>query len=422
MLWKVLIVADDLTGAMDAAAQFAVRGLKTELFLKPDAECGQESEVIVIDTESRNLSASEAKKRVQAAVEPWLPVPSKGLLFKKIDSTLRGNVGSELETLLAVTHLKSAVVAPAFPANARIVVGGHILVGQVPLLRSYAGRDVYTPVHSSYLPELLRHQTSRPMTKITLQQLEKGRDVVLTAFEEVLAKGKEIVLFDTAEQEDLDLIVESVQVGRDNVIWVGSAGLAQALADELAQDQPLERTGTGPRQLKGKTLILYGSPNQVCKEQIAYLGEHLPAVPIKPVPVEIFQGESEQEKVVSKYVTELKQSNVFALAVSCSNLSLDLPGGPKVSWAIRDFLATLATRAIKEAGVTNLVLSGGDTARAVFERLGIAKVDLQTELLPGIPVARAKEHTGCELAVITKAGGFGPPDTLVQILAHTLQE
>lgn len=416
---KVLIIADDLTGAMDAAAQFAVRGLKTELLLKPDAKCGQEAEVIVLDTETRNLSAAEAKERLQTVIKPWLPVPPERILFKKIDSTLRGNVGHELETLLEITNRKHAVVAPAFPANARIVVGGYILVGRVPLLRSYAGQDVYTPVRSSYLPELLKQQTSKAMTGIALQQLEKGKEVVRATFEEAWAEGREIIVCDTAEQEDLDLIVKSVQPSRDNVIWVGSAGLAQALADELAQDRTITVARTSP-QLTGKTLILYGSPNQVCQDQILYLKEHLPSVPIKPIPAAIVQGEKDQRKIINEYVTKLQQSDVFAMAVSCSNLPLDLSAGTKVSWAIRDFLATLAKRATAEAGVNNLVLSGGDTAWAVFERLDIAKVHLQTELLPGIPVARATGQDGQELAVITKAGGFGPPDTLVQIIAHTL--
>src|SRR5882724_1555236 len=120
------LIADDLTGACDAGALFAGRG-RVAVFVTP-ATPGPEWNVAAVDTESRGLAPHRAAKAIRAAAERLGTRLAQGLLFKKIDSTLRGPVGAELESLLAASGRTSALVCPAFPGQHRVVVDGTLLV------------------------------------------------------------------------------------------------------------------------------------------------------------------------------------------------------------------------------------------------------------------------------------------------------
>ncbi len=108
---NIALIADDLTGAMDAGLQFGKRGLRALVPLGwqalPDAE------VLVVDTDTREATASEAHRRVGLVAGALCG----RTLFKKVDSTMRGNVGYELRALLEVLSPRAIVVAPAFPGG-----------------------------------------------------------------------------------------------------------------------------------------------------------------------------------------------------------------------------------------------------------------------------------------------------------------
>jgi uncharacterized protein YgbK (DUF1537 family) len=155
---KIAVIADDLTGANDTGVQFAKQGLATVVLLNAgNLSSGAASDVVVIDTGSRALPAAEARAR---AAEAARLVKSGGIgtVYKKIDSTLRGNLGVEIDAIMDGCGLALAVVAPAFPQNGRLTVGGLHLLNGVPLEASEIARDPKMPVCESSLPALLAGQ------------------------------------------------------------------------------------------------------------------------------------------------------------------------------------------------------------------------------------------------------------------------
>ena len=116
---RLVVVADDLTGATDTGLQFSKVGLRTEVYFDPPLLPGS-GDVIVITTESRSRPADEARRRVAQAgarIRSW----NVRHIYKKIDSTMRGNIGAEVEALANSLDRRLVILTPAFPANGRTV-------------------------------------------------------------------------------------------------------------------------------------------------------------------------------------------------------------------------------------------------------------------------------------------------------------
>lgn len=140
---KLGVIADDLTGANDTGVQFSKQGLKTIVLSKADSlvELSKQADVIVLDTESRALSKQDAYERVKEAANRLVEAKIS-IIYKKIDSTLKGNIGAEIDAVMDATGINPAIVVPAFPANKRVTVGGYQLVNQIPLGKTEASRDL----------------------------------------------------------------------------------------------------------------------------------------------------------------------------------------------------------------------------------------------------------------------------------------
>ncbi|HID17293.1 TPA: four-carbon acid sugar kinase family protein, partial [Candidatus Bathyarchaeota archaeon] len=155
---KYGILADDFTGAGDVGLQFRRSGFKVTIITKLDVSLAVEAVkgagAIVLDTETRNASGGEAYKTVRRAVE-IMKESRVELAYKKIDSTLRGNIGSELDAVLDATIKKLSLVAPALPEAQRATVGGYHLVRWTPIEQTEFAKDPLKPVKESNLVKLI---------------------------------------------------------------------------------------------------------------------------------------------------------------------------------------------------------------------------------------------------------------------------
>ena len=125
------MIADDLTGALDAAAPFAERGLRTIVVVTPDGldaadrQLVADADIICINTASREIEIDEAARRVTAATKALL-AHEPGLLFKKVDSRLKGHLHAELRAMLNASGRSEIVLAPAIPDLGRVVIAGAV--------------------------------------------------------------------------------------------------------------------------------------------------------------------------------------------------------------------------------------------------------------------------------------------------------
>jgi uncharacterized protein YgbK (DUF1537 family) len=203
----IAALADDFTSALDGAAPFAGRGLSARVVL--DVAAAIDSDVVSIDLDSRFAAPHEAEARFDRAARR---MAAASLIYKTIDSTLRGNLAAEICGALRGSKRQHAMVAPAFPAAGRITRDGHQLINGIPVEKTAFARDPRTPVSSGKIAECLR-----------------GCDPLMFS------------IHDAVTDADLDTLVAKVSP-LSSTLWVGSPGLGAALARAL--DPCL---GSGPR-------------------------------------------------------------------------------------------------------------------------------------------------------------------------------
>jgi uncharacterized protein YgbK (DUF1537 family) len=359
------IIADDLTGGCDTGTLFAgPRPVPLAIWPRiPPPEA-----VHVVDTESRTLSERDAADRVRSTVSGM----SAARVFKKIDSTLRGRIGAEIEAAMAARHLSTALLCPAFPAQKRTVADRVLSVDGVPVSATAVAADPEFPVAPRRtrlgvpdVIELLRSQFERPLAWIPLEQVRAGADMV---GERLARLEGTVVLADAETDADLDTLARAALVSPSVPLLAGSAGLASALAGRLGfQAEPVTLPDAR------RWLILAGSRHPVTRRQVARARE------------------------------------AGLLVVS----SPDAECGDRV--AVAALLAAEARRLLDEGAADLVVATGGETALALFERLDAPRIDLVGAPRPGLALGYWPRSGRPALPVITKAGGFGGDDLFVSL-------
>lgn len=340
----LVILADDLTGALDSAAPFAGRGLRTEVALaldSMDAALADGPDILVVNVKSREVSADEARKATSDVLKH---VPENARIFKKVDSRLKGNIEAELDA----TPFARALVAPAIPDFGRIVVAGHV--------RGF-GVDAPIPVAERL-----------------------GRHAERTLIPDTMSRKDMLAALASAETAGCDLMI-------------GARGLADALAHRMTDRETLPPIPL-PRQ---PILIVVGSRDPITVEQVDVLREnhstgYVPAA----------GGRVQQPSAPATETVTIIQA-----------IEGETPLGPaEVSANLADSVVPAFT-----GGAATLLLTGGATAEAVLERMGVSRFRLFGECVPGIALAFADGRY-----IITKSGGFGGPDTLSDIARQIMGE
>ena len=159
-----LIIADDFTGSNDAGVQLVNKGFIVDVVFdwrskQPLKTHLNDKKITVVNTESRAIEYHEAQDRIKQVISNN---PHLRPIYKKIDSTLRGNIGGEIETLLATTQVKFALVIPAFPNMNRITKNGKCYVNGIELIDTEFATDPKTPICSSHIKTIIKQQTDYP--------------------------------------------------------------------------------------------------------------------------------------------------------------------------------------------------------------------------------------------------------------------
>jgi len=394
---RLAVIADDLTGAMDTGLQFAKCGLETEVILSQGSL--SRAEAAVLSTESRDVSAAEAYHRVRVLGRQL----RDHLVYKKIDSTLRGNIGPELDGLLDGLGLARALVAPAFPSAGRTVVGGYHRVFGTLLTQSAFAHDPTCPAREAHVPTLLAQQTGRTVGYLPLSVVELGKSGVISALK---AESAAIVAADAAEQEHLRTLALALAELRDTWLPCGSAGLAQEWPQALGWSA-LAPTSHGWGSSARPVLVVSGSRHPATARQLrraAGQGE-LSLVTLWPA------QENAQETVRAQMLALLEQERNVGLNTTLGEF---MHGQAEV---MARMLADLVARVLESVCVGGLVLTGGDIARTVCCTLGARALRVLGEVQAGVPAGILSAGQCDGLPVVTKAGGFGDDEAILQAIA-----
>jgi len=413
------VLADDLTGATDTGLQFAKCGHRTCVCLSWPAS--PSCDVLVFDTDSRHLAAAEARQR---SAEAARSLASMGVrrFYKKIDSTARGNLGAEIEGALEATGLAQALICPAFPKLARTVRDGQVFVRGVPLPRTEFSHDPIWPAATASLEEILRRQSDASIARIDLAEVRRGPATVRARLAEHWQRGRRLVVADAEVDLDLRCLVEAARQSEQGVLSVGSAGLAEWLVGLLSH---VTRPRRGQIVGKGATLIVSGTVNRTGVGQLARLIEQGASLSVLPIDAVLDDPPAATEAAARQVVDQLRLGGCVVLSLTdprrpppeVGRVATERRLSPSALNAqlVRG-LATVTDKAIEAVLPAALVVTGGDTARAVTNALGSQALEVEREAAPGVPICVLQGGRWDGLVVVTKAGGFGEPDTLVRVV------
>ena len=388
---RIGLIADDLTGALDSGAGFAKAGLRSVMPFGPTGTVALPvgADVIIFNTATREGDAVVARERAREAALRLLG-HGVSLIYKKIDSVLRGHPGPELSGVLdaiAITHPGArALVAPAFPAQGRTTVDGVQLVHGVPVA-SHLGR--------------LEHALAPVFASCDIR--------------------------DAITDDDLRVIArDGVAGGR--LLWVGSAGLASQVVEafrlsgaasetrevDTRSDEPDSGAGSGEvwnAVRPERVIVVAGTVHPATVVQV----EALVADGWGHIAFDIGGPDGwPDEREILRAMTNCSASGVVvsthANLAGHSHPDEVIPSLVRNAVTLLDRIAPIVSTLLMD-GRTGLVVTGGETAQHLFTGIGVTSVDVSGEALPGIPIG-VMEFGGVRVRVATKSGGFGGSDAL----------
>ena len=424
------IIADDLTGANDTALQFQLNGADTNILLDKHIEKKQNfpAQAWAISTESRNGTPEEAFEKVKDAAQLLVDEINPDFFYKKIDSTVRGNIAVEVLSALKVLDWDAAIVMPAFPQEGRITVGGYHLLKGVPIERTEMARDPHSPITESHLPTLLKSQLGEKLSdlvgSIELKTILDGAGPILMKLNDLISKGKKIIIADSASTTDLEQIVLAMQKSNYKILPVGTAAAAKVLSNEWFP--PNEEEEILPIKLpKLPKFIVSGSATHITANQIDKF-EQSDDFEENSLVIELDMNivlSGVQDDLVDRVVTNLGSDNI--VLVQTSKLIKNFDGFSEdtikadltksgLANVITDFLADLTKRVLQKKKAI-LITLGGETSYKCCNSIDANQLKLIDEVLPAIALSKS---VNSDQWIVTKSGNLGGVNTLVEILKY----
>ena len=422
------IIADDLTGANDSALQFHLQGANTQILLSNNVEPldVNDTQTWAISTESRNVTPHEAYELVKETVNMFVETLKPDYFYKKIDSTVRGNIAIETLGTLEVLGWDAAVVLPAFPTEGRITVGGYHLLKGVPIERTEMARDPHSPTCESHLPTLMKSQIPEEFHKIIgsieLSTVMKGAGPILMKINELIKDGKKLIICDAVSSVDIEQIALAITKSDYKILPAGTAAGANAFSKiwvyEDKEEKPKEELPNLPK------LIISGSATQINSNQIEKLEQSDVFINDRLIIsldlLTVLGGV--KDELVEQIVSALNEKR-FVL-VHTANLIKNYEGieeetlraeltKAELASVITDFLSEL-TKKVVERKELILITLGGETSFKCCAQIGATQLKLMDEVAPAIALSKANNGQW----IVTKSGNLGNPETLINILKY----
>ena len=358
-----------------------------------------------MDTESRELKKEDAFIRVYHATEELTKLGVESI-YKKIDSTLRGNIGIELDAAMEASKINFTFFAPAYPTYKRTTLSGKQYVDNKPLNETEYVDEL--GVKTAKISTLIGKQSKRKVGLVGFDTVNRGVDSIKTRIETLKRNGVEIAVFDALTEKHL---IDIVGAAGDTRMFVGSAG--------LASEMPLNLNLRSQKPV----LSVCGSTRRISRVQVRSLQDRLGFKEVEIGVLKLIDGEAaanaEIERCVSEAVAVLKAGVDVSITSSPKDdsakefASYALQRGLKETNAkliVEEAIGEITSTILKEVEVLCLIMTGGATSLIICKKLGVDVVHIVEEIEPGIPLITLSNG----MHAVTKAGGFGHEDSLIQ--------
>ena len=413
---NLLVISDDFTGALDTGVQFSKKGIPTIISTEENLQfdlIDESIQVVVIDIETRHKSPEEASIKIKQVIQK-AKESSIRYIYKKTDSTLRGNIGSELTAALEVCNSNELFFIPSYPKAGRITINGiHYIDGQL-LSESIYANDPFEPIKHSSISDIIKIQSN--LDVITL----RGEDYETLK----IVEGKQaIYVFDAQKQLDLERIGRLLKSKGKLTLTAGCAGFAEILPEVLE----LKCGSTESKQYKLGHLIVSGSVNETSINQVKYMENHgyegIMLTPRQLVERDYFYSKeggcfllniinkiNNKEKLIIKTVND--RNDVLECMDYSRKLNID---SKKIHLVIARNIGQMIKIILDNTSIESLVVIGGDTTYGIMDELDCKWIIPKKEILLGV-VSADVVSDNYNIQIITKAGGFGCDETIARII------
>lgn len=422
---NIVVLCDDLTGANATGVKLSKKGFKTATVIHglPVPESGYEA--ICLDTDSRYAAEDQAKKRVQTALEKSEINGRADIYSKRIDSTLRGNIGGEMESMLDFLGEDAiAIVVSSFPDSGRTTIGGFLLVDNVPLQQTDVASDPVRPLTTSKVEEIIQFQTDLPITTLGLDVVLDGAESLQQAIQEAKSHSK-VICIDAVTDEHIDLIADVVKDIKTPILSVDPGPFTAAYASKK-----LNHARTNE-----KYLITIGSVTSQTGLQIDYYTQKTGVEPIFVDPERLAtfteSWELEVDRVIAEAESNLKSNDILLITTYRPGQKiLDLPKMAEhedtteegLAKRITDGLGTISRRLLQDHRdiFKGCYLSGGDVTASVASITRAHGIELNDEILPLAAYGSFIGGYLDGLPVVTKGGMIGDKKALYTCMNYMI--
>ena len=420
---KYIVIADDLTGSNATCSLFKKIGLRAASILKLQGDINYDVDVISYSTASRGLDKEEAYKKVSEAIKI---LKNKDVLVynKRIDSTLRGNIGTEINAMLDnLEDDRIAVVIPSYPDSGRIVVNKTMLVNGVLLENSDAGKDPKTPIKTSCVESLIQKGIKYSSTYFTLSDIEQPIEEIVKKIQEAIKKSR-VLIFDAVNNEDIIKISKAIIHSDIDIVTVDPGPFTLYYSKELQKKNHLEK----------KILMVIGSVTATTKKQIEYILQEEDIFLVKMKVEDFFEKETclkEIERVIAYIKKGITSYDLFLVTTSpigdekkadlqklAENLNTTVE---EISKIIANTLTETVVKILKETEkFEGVYSSGGDITIALLEKLKAIGVEIREEVIPLAAYGRIIGGDFPNLKLVSKGGMVGDEKT-IKLCLHKIK-
>ncbi|WP_096434479.1 four-carbon acid sugar kinase family protein [Alteribacter populi] len=409
------IIADDLTGACDTGFQLVPYAMQPSVMMEPISTISAQ-ENVVINTDTRLLDSEIAYQQLSDFLRSSKLMERNTLIYKKIDSTMRGNIGTEIDAIYDYIIPDFVFIVPGHPANGRQIINGYHMLNRRILQDTELSEDPTHPIRTSNIKELISSQSQQTIHHFYAEDLDIGDAEFIAKLKELKRDRIAYVTFDCVCENDLEKIARLIKKQPYTYFCVGSAGLLGHLPKEFGYNkQPqlpkLKKTNI-PK------LFVIGSMSQLGRRQLDKLVQE---AGVKAIEIDFFSKEQAEEDWIVSEVSEglAKEKHIvlYSSADRQKSKTFSEEHGrtmAEVGELIAENLGTHTHRILNKFSIETLFLTGGETAQKVLKKIGINRLLLLDELEKGVPVCGIESNE--DMRVVTKAGNFGSEEIMVKVL------
>ena len=394
-------LADDFSGALEVGAAWKKSGIHIDVILDPKMP-GHDDALVGFSSETRNASPADAGDRI---TEILGNAGDRNLRFKKIDSTMRGPVGAELTSISRFFPGRPILFTPANTDAGRTVQKGRLFVDEVPVSETAFNRDPLWPISGDSIQEIIT-VTGGPSSGLISLDSETSSDAEMQEALKANWKQSQIVIVDSKSEVQLEKWVRVAQEIAPGFLPCGSGGLARAM-DAAGVLSDLKPESHKSRPGREHVLFVIGSLHPKSRNQIEYVAK------LTGVPINYVSPDAQEDQDWPQIFEMGKGALILATQVPEENVHSELESVHRYS----EKLAKITSQLYKEGLVDTLFVTGGETARAVLDRLDDVRLELEDEFQPGVSVSILTSSSGQTTRLLVKPGGFGGRELLAQILS-----